>query len=103
MSYEEMNEYGTYDAEPQPPRYEPKPKRKSTGFGKTVALALCCSLLGGAVGAVGSTLLRLPEAAVTHSTTILEGQRENTVIDIMKIDTTHLYISHPTFCYNSTI
>ena len=90
MSYEEMNEYGTYDAEPQPPRYEPKPKRKSTGFGKTVALALCCSLLGGAVGAVGSTLLRLPEAAVTHSTTILEGQRENTVIDIMKIDTSKL-------------
>ena len=84
MDFEEMNEHRTYHAEPQP-------KKKSAGFGKTVALALCCSLLGGAVGAVGSTLLRLPEGALSpQSSAILVGQRENTVIDITKIDTSKL-------------
>lgn len=84
MDFEEMNEHRTYHAEPQP-------KKKASGFGKTVALALCCSLLGGAVGAAGTTLLQLPEGATSsQSSAILVGQRENTVLDITKIDTDKL-------------
>lgn len=66
------------------------PKKKK-GRGRIVALALCCSLLGGAVGAggavLGTHLLTDNAAPVSGSTTVLEGLRETSVINTAQIDT----------------
>ncbi|MBR3978919.1 MAG: trypsin-like peptidase domain-containing protein [Oscillospiraceae bacterium] len=80
------------------PQYEPAPvqeeqtskkKRSSASTGKIVALALCCSLLGGILGSVGGALA-MKTAAPQNNTVVLEGQRENTVLEIHKIDTSKL-------------
>lgn len=61
----------------------PAPKQKQ-GFGKkNVALALACALIGGLTGVGGTALMdRLP-----HDSTIREGQRVNTVINVSQVDT----------------
>jgi serine protease Do len=64
------------------------PKKKGWTAGKVVALALACSLLGGAVtaGAIAAEeWLDRPDEDEVSS--VLEGQRENTVLDTVKIDT----------------
>ncbi len=67
--------------------YQPaKPQKK--GWGKIVALALVCSLLGGAVSAgilVADEWLDEPDN--DDVSVVLEGQRENTVLGTVKIDT----------------
>ncbi len=79
---------------PQQPQFHfespaPKKQKKKTGTGKIVAVALCCSLIGGILGAVGGVLAtqQLPSNIPAGSTNVLEGERENSVIDIHKIDT----------------
>ena len=109
---EEKNMPWTYDGapeyreEPAQPRYTtepqqntspysyipepPKPKKKKGSSGKVIALALCCSLLGGVLGAVGGILAAQtvqPGSALNGGTAFMEGQRENSVIDIHQIDT----------------
>ena len=110
------NEPANYEEKPwQPPaesyytdRPTPAPKAKKNHTGaKVAALALCFSLLGGALGAGGVVMLTRPweqsgtqqtqqsnssntdknSTSGNNSTTILEGERGNTVIDISKIDT----------------
>ena len=69
------------------------PKKKKKGAGRIVALALCCSLVGGAVGAGGvylGTRLTDQDVPAMNSSTMLVGQRENSVIDIAQIDTSKL-------------
>lgn len=76
---------------PQPEAAPRKEKKK--GAGRIVALALCCSLVGGALGAGGVYLgARLTNQAVPamNSSTVLVGQRENSVIDIAQVDTSTL-------------
>ena len=81
-----------YHYAPQPIE-PPKPKKKKSVAGKVIALALCCSLVGGILGAIGGAVVAMnikyaPAANPSGgSSTILEGQRENTKIDINKIDT----------------
>ena len=76
-----------------PSKRQKAPKEKKSGsFGKkVVALALCCSLIGGALGAGGMALLSGSTARGSRNTgaasTILEGQRETKTINIAKIDT----------------
>lgn len=69
----------------------PVAPKKKKGRGRIVALALCCSLLGGAVGAggavLGTHLLTDNAAPVSGSTTVLEGLRETSVINTAQIDT----------------
>lgn len=67
----------------------PKKQKKNSGVGKIVAVALCCSLIGGILGAVGGVLAtqQIPSNISGGSTNVLEGERENSVIDIHKIDT----------------
>ena len=82
----------TYDVpQASQPQYTPEPakEKKRTSAGKVIALALCCSLLGGILGAVGGVLAMqaAENTAPENSSTILEGKRKNTVIDINKIDT----------------
>lgn len=74
-----------YEAEPIP-QAQPTEKKKSGSTGKVIALALCCSLLGGILGSVGGALA-MKAAAPQNSTVVLEGQRENPVLEIHKIDT----------------
>lgn len=63
---------------------------------KVIAIALACSVLGGLCGAgsvlLGSKLLGNDKSSEPQSnvSTVLEGLRENSVIDITKIDTSKL-------------
>ena len=77
----------TYEVPRQP---APQPQKNRT-VGSVIAVALCCSLLGGAVGAGGAYLLTRqkpaqPEAPenITH---VLTGLRENSVLELSQIDT----------------
>ena len=81
-AYDRPSEYNT-DA-PQPQFVPESPKERRSG--RIIALALCCSLIGGILGAVGG-ILATQAAIPEKTTTIQEGQRENTVIDIHQIDT----------------
>lgn len=86
----------------------PAPVKKS-GYGKhLVAVALICSLLGGIIGAggvlLGNHLLTpgtSPETPTNpNTTTTLEGLRENTVIDITKIDTSKVLTAAEVYALN---
>ena len=70
----------------------PKTEKKSIGAGKIIAIALCCSLLGGILGAAGSILAMRSGGAgkAPNASTVQEGSRENTVIDTTKIDTSKI-------------
>ena len=89
-----------------PPQPE-KPKKKDRTASKIVALTLICSLLGGVAGAATTMLLR-PEVEKTtntsgqqsNSSTLLEGQRENTVLDITKIDTSKVMTAAEVYATN---
>ena len=77
---------------PEPPRYQyipEQPKKKKSSSGKVVALALCCSLVGGILGAAGGVLAtqKTPEIVPGSTSAMLEGQREDARIEINKIDT----------------
>lgn len=93
--YENQDTFNPWDSEY---RYIPPKKekiKKNLSSGKIVALALACSLLGGAVGAGGviwgNQLSEKPaENTQGNVSNILEGDRESTVIEISKIDTTKL-------------
>ena len=68
-----------------------KKEKKERIWGKLIAVALTCSLLGGMCGAGAMYLLDREQTPAEDSTpgasTLLEGNRENTVIDITQIDT----------------
>ena len=97
------------------PPPEQAPKKHRTGL-KLTALALCFSLLGGAVGsgavlmatrpweqnaAVGASKETQPQQNInSDATSILEGERGNTVIDINTIDTTKLMTAAEVYAAN---
>lgn len=81
--------YQTYT----PPIYTPpvKKEKKPLSTGKVIALALCCSLVGGILGA-GACMItqgRTTSSGKDHSV-IYEGQRETSVIDTATIDTSKI-------------
>ena len=85
----EMNQ-GTPFAQPQQPEQSfemPKKHKKSGAAAKVAALALCCALVGGVCGgAIGAKIV--PQSGkASASSTVLQGNRENTVIDVKSIDT----------------
>lgn len=65
--------------------------KKNKHDGRLVALALCCSLLGGVVGAGGFALgmgaFAHNSQTTENSSTILEGQREYTALNVAYVDT----------------
>ena len=91
--------YVTPDPNPQA-RYEPAPKqpKKKKRFAWVMVLALCFSFFGSAVGAGGVLLAQrymaqedVPLAqGKDNISNILQGQRENSVINIVDIDTSDL-------------
>ena len=82
-----------------PPVEPPRKKKKRSGGCAIVAVALCCSVFGGAVGAAGvvgvNELLHR-----TGNTTILKGDRDNTVIQITQIDTGKLMSAAEVYASN---
>ena len=71
------------EPDPQPP------KKKGLTAGKTVAIALCCSLLGGILGA-GAVMAfadPAPPEPEAQTSQILQGIRENSVIETVDIPT----------------
>jgi len=92
-----------YDAPYQPPVQ--KKVKKGWTAGKVVALALCCSLLGGIVGAgaafLGTDFINNQKGGNhSGSSTVLEGERESTVIDVTKIDTDKLMTAAEVYAKN---
>ena len=71
----ETNQFHVYDAEP------PKKKKKG-GFGKFIAVGLCCAIIGGAVGGGGVWAVNRFGG---NSTTIYEGTRP-TAVSLANVD-----------------
>ena len=99
----------TYWQEPAA-QYTPKPQKKDKkglGIGKTIALALVCSLLGGMIGAgmmavfgiSGSSASQEPTAD-SNKVTIQQGQREEQEIQINEIDTGKLMTAAQVYAKN---
>ena len=72
---------------------QPKKKKKKMPWGVILIVALCCSLLGGAMGAGGVLLMQhfqedeapeIPEQDISY---ILQGVRENSVIETATVET----------------
>ena len=78
---------------------QPKKKKRKQGGCAIVAVALACSILGGVVGAgavVGANALMHK----TTNTTILKGDRGNTVLQITEIDTDKLMSAAEVYAAN---
>ncbi len=87
--YRYQNPYYTAAARQTPPKPR-KPKKKSgmTG-GKVVALALCCSLVGGILGGIGVFfgMHTAPgRTGAAGTSTVQQGERENTVLETVIIN-----------------
>ncbi len=99
--------YENYEEVPEEYVYTPPKKEKSGWSGKAViALAIVAGLLGGALGAGGILLADdfwddddhiTPQQNIVN---ILQGNRENAVIDITKIDTTKLMTQAEVYAAN---
>ena len=123
----EQNPQTPWESDPNYQYIPPKKEKKKSGItgGKVVAIALVCSLLGGAFGASGMFLLsreltpveqntQQPSQSQSHNnnsnennnssngsnTTILEGNREHITIDISKIDTSKLMTQAEVYAAN---
>lgn len=84
-------EYSAEAPSPVPsPVQEPKPKKSRLGL-KITALGLCCAIIGGAMGVggvfLGSNLKKGNLPSSGNVSTIIEGVRESSVIDIAHVDT----------------
>lgn len=92
--------YSSVPYPPEPPRNPKPPVKSKKRSGRVIALALCFSLLGGILGTGGTLLVsRYLDRETTEPTTqgtadgtqnisgALKGQRENSVIEIVDIDT----------------
>lgn len=76
--------YHTQSAAPK------KPRRKGMTAGRVVALGLCCAIVGGTMGLTGAYfggMLTRETNGSGSSSTVLEGKREGTVLDVNYIDT----------------
>ena len=76
-----------------------KKEKKQGGIGKIIAVALCCSLVGGVVGG-----LAMRSSKTSHSnsgsTVIMEGERETKDIEINKIDTSEVLTAAELYAAN---
>ena len=91
--------YSPVYAPVQPPKKEKKPH---IGL-KITALALCCSLLGGMIGAGGVFLaqkMTAPEESAPESTTMLVGNREVRPVETTAIDTGKLLTPAEVYAQN---
>ena len=95
MSESFEHQQNPYSWESDIPNTSPKKEKKGWTAGKIVAIALVCSLLGGAAGSAATLLLDMeldkehPQQSqeTPGSSNTLEGLRANSVLDVTKIDT----------------
>ncbi|MBQ7329572.1 MAG: trypsin-like peptidase domain-containing protein [Oscillospiraceae bacterium] len=111
---EPKNDQPTWEQRPN--YYYKPPKKEKSGWpaGLVIAVTLVCSLLAGAFGAGGMYLATTfmddakpstngtqpNNSGTSQSTTILEGDRENVVIDITKIDTSKVMTQAEVYAAN---
>ena len=90
-----------YEAPRQHTPEPSKPKKEWTA-GKITALALSCSLLGGAFGAGGAILgsRYFKSDDISNISGALQGQRESSTIEISKIDTSKLMTPAEVYALN---
>lgn len=77
------------------PQWQPQPsvgglKKKKKGNHKAVkvaALVLCCALAGGAAGVGGALVVNGRNEKAVGTTTVYQGLRENSVIQLAQVDT----------------
>ena len=109
--YKPQNEQPAWT--PNPNYYYKPPKKERSGWsaGLVITVTLVCSLLAGALGAGGMYLATnfaedpTPSSNASNSNsqgsaTVLEGDRENVVIDITKIDTSKVMTQAEVYAAN---
>ncbi len=93
---------------PEQPRQHTEKAKKKKGFStkRVVALALCCAILGGIIGA-GGTILGFSllgggktGASGQNISGVLQGLRENSVIQLEKVDTSKLMTPAEVYAVN---
>jgi len=97
-----MSEYDEFSEEkhPQPPDESPIPTKRTLGCG-IIALAVIFSLIGGALGAGGLLLgYRALNGVATTKVPMLEGFRENAVIETAPIRTDELMTAAQVYAAN---
>lgn len=86
-----VREYWTADGEEPERRAKNKEKRRKKSSARIAAMALCCSLAGGMIGAgsvaLGTGLLASASSTAQTSSTILEGQRSTTALTATAVNT----------------
>ncbi len=103
--------YPTYYSAPAPAPAESKKskkkkEKKGVGAGAIVAIALCCSLLGGAVGSAGAALImknsKQEEVKPANSqvSQMFEGERTPTVLNTTAIDTSKVLTQAELYAQN---
>lgn len=82
--YENYENYQNYQNDQYQPAQSGKPKK--SGAGKIVALALCCSLFGGIIGAGGTFALTkgadIVKSATSSQSTVYESSRETEPLNV---------------------
>ena len=98
--------------QPQTPPTPHKPKKEKKGMrsGAVIALALCCAILGGAMGfgcaLLGNYLGTGGKSPANGNTSVVyEGQRETNVINTVRVDTDELKTAAEVYAdnVNSTV
>ncbi|MCR5123258.1 MAG: trypsin-like peptidase domain-containing protein [Ruminococcus sp.] len=74
-NYDDLNDFNRTANDPYAVMSEPKAK-KSAGAGKIITIALCCSLLGGALGASGMVLAKRNNGSSTGTAVQAQTQTE---------------------------
>ena len=104
--YQNENRFSWNDEAQDTVASVPQKSHKEWTSGKIVALTLCAALLGGAFGAGGSVFYsqfssgETPQTPSSNTSNVLEGQRENSVIQISKIDTEKLMTPAEVYALN---
>ena len=111
--YENQKDQTSWESDSTYRYMPPKKQKTSWGGGKVVAIALVCSLLGGAFGAGGMYLLNREltpteqkseqnnnDDSQPNISTVVEGNREHSVIDISQIDTSKLMTQAEVYAAN---
>ncbi len=81
--------------------YEGKPKSaRKVGVGVIIAVALACSVVGASLGVAGTLFLSENTSILGDGTSIVEGERGSTVIDINKVDTSKVMTSAEIYALN---
>ena len=95
----QTNQTGYQYVAPQPQKPDKPPKR---GTGKLIALVLCFALLGGLIGGGGVWILSQNTTPVpsNHTTTVLQGTRENVTLNITEIETGKLMTAAEVYAAN---